>query len=331
MGESVKSSYWRSAMLALLMVGMIAAFLYYLYVNAGEYDRLLRISTMPVLVLLGLSLAFPFINSIMNVYLFRSMGVAAISYWDIFLITAASTLANQLPISGGVISKGFYLKQRYGVSYAKFFSVSLALFFCFIATSGCVGVIILVYWCFFKKIAVSPVLLIGFASMLSCFFVFWLPLYRIRIPDRIRKWIDEAVEGWAIIIKNPTLLLQIIGLQVILLLLSAIKYQLAFHMLSQKVDLSETILFSSATVLSQLISIAPGDLGIREAIVGTIASILGFDMGVSVVAVGLDRLISTFAILLLGGISTVILGKQVLDLPVKTGEQKDLPPPAGKA
>jgi len=39
-----------------------------------------------------------------------------------------------------------------------------------------------------------------------------------------------------------------------------------------------------------------------------------------VVAVGLDRLVSTIAILIVGGIGTVILGKQLADIPEKTGK-----------
>ena len=89
-------------------------------------------------------------------------------------------------------------------------------------------------------------------------------------------------------------------------------------MLSQNVTFGDVMLFSAASILTQLVSIAPGGLGVREAIVGAVASALGFDMGMSLVAVGLDRLISTLAILLIGGLSAIILGKQISDLPIIT-------------
>jgi uncharacterized protein (TIRG00374 family) len=116
-----------------------------------------------------------------------------------------------------------------------------------------------------------------------------------------------------VIIKNKALLPKLVGLQVAILFLSALRYWLSFRMLSQQISLSAAMLFANASVLSQLVSITPGDLGVREAIVGAIASTLGFDVGVSIIAVGLDRLVSTFAILLLGGFSTVMLGKRMLD------------------
>ena len=50
-------------------------------------------------------------------------------------------------------------------------------------------------------------------------------------------------------------------------------------------------MFASAALLSLLVSFAPGGLGVTEALVVAIASTLGFDIGVSVVALGLVRLV----------------------------------------
>ena len=319
----MKSSRSRSIILSIITLGLIAAFLYYLYLNADKYLDLLKISTSRVMFLFFLSLVFPLISGVINTYLFRGLG-AKLPYRDGFFITAASTLANQLPISGGIVSKGFYLKRKYNLSYTKFFSATAALFLCFIVTNGLVGMAILLFWIFFKNEVVPPVLLIGFTLMVSGLFVFWLPIDRIKVPDRIYKRIHQAIEGWMLISRNPALLMKLLGLQSVLLVLLAIRYWLAFHMLSQNVTFGEVMLFSTASILTQLVSIAPGGLGVREAIVGAVASALGFDTGASVVAVGLDRLVSTFTILLIGGISIVILGKQISDLSVNTVEQKEL-------
>lgn len=104
-------------------------------------------------------------------------------------------------------------------------------------------------------------------------------------------------------------------------MLLAIRYWLAFQMVSQNITIGDAILFSSATILTQLVSIAPGGLGVREAIVGIIATTLGFDTTVSVIAVGIDRLISTIPILILGGLSAVILGKQITELAAKSANE----------
>lgn len=316
----MKSPYWRLLIVSLISVGLVTAFCYYLYINADKYLELLKVSMPGVVALLLLALSFPVVGGISNAYLFRDMG-ADISYLDSFFLTAASTLANQLPISGGIVSKGFYLKRRHGISYAKFFSATTALFFCFLSVNGLIGIFILLYLSIFKNIPPSPVLLTGFSMMTACFFVFLLPIERVEFSEKIQAWLRQSIEGWKIFSKKPFLLFKLIVLQMILMLLLAARYWIAFRMLSQSITFDAAVLFSTASLLTQLVSIVPGGLGIREAIVGAVASALGGDVGVSVVAVGLDRLISTLVVLLVGGVSAIILSKQISASPIKSDEQ----------
>jgi hypothetical protein len=94
-----------------ISLGIIGAFVYYLYNSSDKYLELLDISKMGVLGLFLLSLMFPLLNGMQNTYLYRGLGLSGLSHWDSFLITAASTLANQLPLPGGIISRGYYLKE----------------------------------------------------------------------------------------------------------------------------------------------------------------------------------------------------------------------------
>jgi uncharacterized membrane protein YbhN (UPF0104 family) len=259
-----------------------------------------------------LCLAFPLLNGMQNTYLYRALG-ADISHQDGFHLTAVSTLANQLPISGGIISKGLYLKAQHNLSYTRFISSTVALFVCFLAVNGVIGTAVQVYWVFVRNTVVPPILWIAFGLMACGFMIFSLPLDRIRWPGRIRAGVHQAGEGWMLISRNRLLLVQLVGLQAILILLLAIRYWLAFHMLSQEVSLSQTLLFASASILTQLVSIAPGGLGVREAIVAAVATALGFQPGASVVAVGLDRLIMTAAVLITGAVSTWLLGRRTTD------------------
>jgi uncharacterized membrane protein YbhN (UPF0104 family) len=320
----LKSSSWRPVILSVISLGLVAAFLCYLYFNADKYLDLLKFSIPDMVIIFILSLAFPLISGVSNAHLFRSMG-ADISYKDGFFLAAASTLANQLPISGGILSKGFYLKRRHEISYAKFFSATTALFFCFLAVNGIIGVFLLLYWYIAKNIPVSPTLMIGFLLMVAGLIVFCLPLEQIKFPQKIHKWIHQAIEGWMLISRNLVLLLRLIGLQTILMLLLAIRYWLAFRMLSQNISLDQAILFSAASILTQLVSIAPGGLGVREVIVSAVASALGFDLGASITAVGLDRLISTLGIYLIGGASSMVLSKQISEPPTQRDEQESSP------
>jgi uncharacterized membrane protein YbhN (UPF0104 family) len=293
-----------------LTFGLIAAFIHYLYQNSDKYLNLLRVSPLPVILILICTLISMVVNGIINNNLLWSLGVG-ISVRDGFYLTAASTLANQLPIFGGMLTRAVYLKKKHDLSYTKFFSATLALFFCFVSVNGIIGTGILLFWILFRNITVPPALIFGFVAMALWLMIFWLPVARLRMPSALRARLEQALEGWRLIGGKPAVIGKLVGLQTALMLVLAFRYWLAFQMLSQNVSVGDVVLFSAASVLTQLVGIAPGGLGVTEGIVGGVASLLGFDLGVSIVAVGLDRLISTVVIFLFGGIGMVVLGRQI--------------------
>ena len=64
-------------------------------------------------------------------------------YKEGILLAAATSFANQLPISGGIITKGYYLKQKHNFSYSTFIGSIIALSILFIAINGLIGLLIL--------------------------------------------------------------------------------------------------------------------------------------------------------------------------------------------
>lgn len=301
----------RKLLPVLVTVVILVGFGYYLYVNIDQYLHLLSVSPGSILELLGLSLAMTLLNSIQNTYVYRGLGIANFSHRDSYLITSASTLINQLPIPGGIISRAYYLKRKHNLSYTKFTSSTLALFFCFMSVSGLIGICALLFISYTAGIRPQPVLLISFAGMMGSILIFWVPLHKLPLPSRLRAGFLQAIEGWQTIGKNPNLLFIMITLQIMMVIFLSLRYLIAFRMLSQNVSLGQTLLFAGATVLTQLVSIAPGGLGVREAIVAAVASIIGFDPVVSVVAVSLDRLVMTTIIVLTGWVSSIYLGKEI--------------------
>ena len=291
-------------------LGVVFLSIYYLGANQDKYFDLLRISPIKVFYLFLIASFSLLINGIISTLLFQGLDVD-LSYKNGFFLSAASSFANQLPISGGVVARGIYLKKKYDLSYASFFGASAALFICFLSANGFVGMLILFYGMFFKSISYNPTLLLTFVLMFASLFVFFVPIDKVGISKKLKKQLSYIAEGWTLFQRNPNLMMKLIFLQMLAVLLLAIRYWLAFQMLSQPVNLSEVMLFSSASVLTQLVSIAPGGIGVREAIVGSMASLLGFDLDVGVLAVGLDHLTETFIIFLIGGISTIMLGKQI--------------------
>ena len=308
---------FRSIILAMLSIGLVVGFIYYLYINADQYLQLLNVSASGVAMLFLLSLAFPWLNGVQNTLLYRSLGTMEFSHWDGFHLSATSSLANQLPLPGGIVSKGYYLKRKYNLSYTMYSSSTVALFVCYLSLNGLIGLAILAYWTFILQVHVSLFLWVGFILLTSLVSVFWLPLDRMVLPAGINDRFQRALEGWFHISHHPWMALKIMAVQTIMIFFLAVRYWIAFHMLSQDVNPAQVLLMSNASVLTQMVSLAPGGLGVREVIVGGVASIIGFDTAISVVAVGLDRLVSTLVKLIVGGISLVLLGDKIAEIPAK--------------
>jgi uncharacterized protein (TIRG00374 family) len=266
-----------------------------------------------LLLLLLLILASVIINGLINVNLYRGLEIF-LTHNEGIGLGVINTLANQLPFAGGLIAKGVYLKQRHALAYTSFLSATGALYVCFVVANGFVGLIVLAFLTFVQGTNTAILLYLSFLGMVGSFVLLWIPDHVIDfLPADWEQRFIQMIEGWRMLSRDFLLVGGLVGLQIIATFVSAGRFWIAFHALSQDVTYAQCLLFSSATVLTRLVNIAPGGLGVREGIVAGVASLLGFDAGVSAVAVGIDRLVATSVIIVLGTIYTYILSKKVTD------------------
>ena len=295
----------------LVLLGALLLFGGYLYRNVERYRQLLNISgeiLAGMAMVTFLSLA---INGGVNYFFCRGLGVS-ISFHEAFGLASVNTLANQLPFAGGMITKSLYLKRNYHLAYTQFFSATLALYVIFVATNGALGIIVLIHWRLMTDIPVPASFWFGFGIMTASLTVLRVPTHFDFLPERWTRRFAQLVNGWRELTEEWKTIVVLVSFQVVTAFLVAARYWLAFRILSQDVTLSQCLLFSAATVLTRLISIAPGGLGVREGIVAALAVLLGFDAGVSLVAVGLDRLVATTIVIMVGTGYSYILGRNAV-------------------
>lgn len=275
-----------------------------------NYDRLVeifKISYWSAFFLLLLPIVFMLNNGISNYFLYQELGIQ-ISVRNSVGLSVINTLGNLLPFSGGLIAKGLFLKQRYGLTYAKYLSATGALFVCFLSTNGLIGFVSLGFLSILRKVHIPGYLLIGFILLMSSMILFWFPFNHKLFPKRFRKKIKNIEGGWQILRDNPNLLLLLVIIQAISVIITGLRFFISFRTFSQPVSFVDCLVFSSATILTRLVSIVPAGIGVREGIVAGLGTVLGFDAGVSAVAVGFDRIIATLTVILLGFYFTYDLG-----------------------
>jgi len=291
---------------------ILVGFIIYLYQNFEQYRQLLQLSLNSIFVLIGLSLLLLAGQGLINYFLYRALN-ASVSLNESIGLSTINALANQLPIAGGIIAKGVYLKKKHQLTYTHYLSATLALYTGFVAVNGFIGLIILLYLALSSGILPPLILIIGFSGLTASILLLWIPTNIPFLPDRWQKKLIVLMEGWQILSQNPILLVQLIGIQMTLVLVVAGRLWVSFHILSQDISFPHCILLSAATILTRLISIAPGGLGIREAIVAGVAATFGFDAGISMVAVGLERLVATLVVIILGTTYTYILSYDLVN------------------
>jgi len=224
-------------------------------------------------------------------------------------LAVLNTLSNQLPFSGGLIAKGIYLRKKHELAFSSYVGATIALYMCNICANGFVGLGALIY-SVFDGDSIPTILVFIYLSMIVSFLFIFIPLKEEWIPQRLKERSSNLMNGWRLLKNNQSLIFQMMGLQILLSCFAAARLWFSFHALSQEVMLSHCLLFSSASIFTRLLNISPGGFGIREAIVASVASMIGFEFGISVVAVSLERLISLPVNIGLGGIFSYMLGKQ---------------------
>jgi uncharacterized membrane protein YbhN (UPF0104 family) len=289
-----------------LSVAALVIFITYLWQNLARYRQLLSFSLYTLLSLLVLVLAFAVTNGAINYFFYRALG-AFLTFNESIGLAAVNTLANQLPFAGGLVAKGVYLKQRHQLAYTHFLSATMALYVCFVAVNGATALAVLGYWALIGGPRAPLALVLGFSGMLISLISLWLPVDALALPGKVGKRFNQLAEGWYVLKQNVHLVGAMAAFQVLMTVLFAGRFWIAFRALSQEVTYTQCLLFSSATVLTRLVSIAPGGLGVREGIVAGIATLLGLEPGVSAVAVGLDRVVATSVIVVLGTVYTYVL------------------------
>lgn len=226
-------------------------------------------------------------------------------------LSAVTTFYNTITFfRGGAVARAIYLKKNYDFSYAQFLSTLAGLYVVgfFVA---CIGGIISLGLLYFNSqltsLILSAVFVAGFA-ILGAIILFHPS---IREPkNRIIAYAVRISNGWSLIRRNRKVIFISTFVSIINLVIVACMSFLEFKAFGVSLPLSGYLLLASINALSLLISITPGSLGIKEAILVFTSTVLGVDPGIALAVAILDRLISLIVLFILGPIYSYILIKK---------------------
>ncbi|MFA5060549.1 MAG: lysylphosphatidylglycerol synthase transmembrane domain-containing protein [Candidatus Omnitrophota bacterium] len=283
---------------------------FYLYENRDQFFLFRSINILNILCLLFLILAFFFVTG----YTFRlvvNLLNVELTLAETFGLSILTNFGNYLgPTSPGSIIKAVYLKAVKGLEYSKFTSVFFASAFLGVFMTGIFGVILF----FSLKIAATKVsmilLAVCWAFVIVAIVPFVLHIPQITSQRRIAQMLKLALEGFDAI-RNQKMGLMRIGISYVAqFALSAFIFQSAFYALGISVSYEQALAVGVYTTIVNFVSITPSNLGIQEAMIALIFSVLGQSFSVGVMGAALIRVVHLLITFSLTPIFTYLLFKR---------------------
>ena len=293
----------RRALAALLTLAALAVLAIFLIRNRGYIAAHYAPRPEAFLAIAALVVATLALRGLAHQVLFGRMGISA-SAFDWFRLVTVSSFTNYLPLSAGMVAKAFYLKRVYSLPYRTFAVGQVALLIVIMSTNGAVGLATLAVD--FPEHVVG-IVGAGFAVMIGAAVLMFPPTAAVRwLSSRWPAWeagaTPEIRRAW------PAVALYQVGI----LVATAATLRIAFAMGSSNVGFAACVVFAAASMLTRLVSITPGAIGIREFLVGGLAHLTGFSLRDAVIASTAVRTVEVAVIFALGGIFTHHLSGRVM-------------------
>jgi uncharacterized membrane protein YbhN (UPF0104 family) len=275
-----------------ISVVLPALLIAYLYVQRAYVSANYDFPPGKLLGLTGLAVLTLALRGMTNQLLFARLGVTApLREW--FAIASVSALSSYLPATARLVSKANYLKRVHSVPYREFAVGQVALLLLGVATHGAVGLATIALW----RPTAAVWIAIGFAAMSA---VGCLLLSPHRVAQVARGRWFPLDSGTVARLRGGAS--GVIAAQIGVLLATASCLKLGFSMGPAEVSFAACMAFSAGTVLTRLVWVTPGGLGLREFGVGALAVLTGHELQDAVIASFAWRLAEISVDLALGGI-----------------------------
>jgi uncharacterized protein (TIRG00374 family) len=218
-------------------------------------------------------------------------------------LSIINTFYNQiLPFSSGLFIRAVYLKKKFDLDYSKYSGVMGVSLILNVFTSCVIALLIGLFGPF--EVAYLTEISVSLSIILISCVVFYLSVKKLTKIDFRMKFVNDFIlsvnEGIDLIQENKKFISTILLLQILMNLGFGLRLFLCFWILDLEVSFLIVIFVQSLTMLTTLISITPGNIGIREAVIGNMQVILGVSFEESVLAATLDRIISLIVIMVFG-------------------------------
>ncbi|MCF7889456.1 MAG: flippase-like domain-containing protein, partial [Victivallales bacterium] len=284
---------------------VLIGLLLFIYWNTELFYSLRHISFLDLILLFLFGLSAIYINSTQFRYLAEVFDMR-LKFKEWFGLSVTNTMHNYYtPARGGTALKAFYLKKAHNLAYSSFISLTAGtyLFGFFLASLSAVFFILiscLLYQQFYETVFLISITLAAATAVIG-FFSLKIEFSAVfkKIP-RLHKFVLNVEKGLSFFKKNKKLLVKILLFKFLFIVIMAIKLYWAFKAVGIETNLVNILIVQSLVVFSMVLSLTPGNLGIREGIIGLLAAMLDIPLKEAVLGALVDRAVMMCIVIFLG-------------------------------
>ncbi len=282
-----KKPDWKRVLSSVLFVGLIALLCVYLYLNREDMLELLRLDAQSVALMICLALGCCVMNAVYHRVILSTYRIPLrLTDW-MGVVFVSNAMAYVLPMRADLVFSAAYYKRTKGLAYVK--SVSMAagnivfgVLFALLqmlAALLCTGLIDGVW-----SVTLWAVWTVCAAGM-AAFIVFSL-LFQNREPKLMRRYrlVRDVVAGFNALLRNRGLLWRLLACLTANNLMQLFLYMVCFRAIGLNVTVYQALFYNSVSWLASIVAVVPGNIGIKEAVMGVATSLMGtlFQNGVAV-------------------------------------------------
>lgn len=294
---------WRKAISLALFAALLLLLCWYLYQNRADMASLLSLSAADVLKLLGLAFAGLVMNCVYHKLILDTYHVPMTLCDWMGAVCVSNMIAYVLPMRGDLVFLGAYYKRSMGLRYTRslsmlggniVFGVGFAL--------GQMGVSLvltglwqgrwpLILWLCWGLGALALAALIVAARMLEK-----RPIGALKRFKLLR----DVAGGFNALTRDRSLLWRVVCCLAVSNAVKVLFYMAGFSAIGVGVTFYQAMFYSGVSWLASIFSIVPGNLGIKEGLMGAAARLMGDVFQSGVAASLLQRAAELVAYLVMG-------------------------------
>ncbi len=293
---------------ALLSGAVLIWLVWYLFENSDLLSRALQASPLYLLSLTLLILTTWLFNSL-QVLLFLRLAGLKIGFWENLLLQNATQLGNYVPMRLGTILRFRYLKIVHGIEYLRLGGIAGMRVVLLTTTAGVLGCIGLAALARDASLDVSPALWPIFLGMVFAPLAIWWIASRLVFSSD--TWTGRLAQlflsSFSALRERPDVALRIVVLLLAQFCVLALRLQISFTIVG--VDLSPwaLLLLAPTGTLLAFLNLTPGNLGLREWVIGALSLATGYSFADAVIAGVVDRAVLMICIFAFGSLSLPLL------------------------